>query len=156
MTSKQHRLAWWSYVGILAALAALSVVTLWLVWPYNSVRFPAGSTGTVVPASIAPGGEVTVTWPEFCNDGVATTVTRFADVLVEGNPVASFELPSVSFASPPEPTCLAPNAQSVVLPNYVVGPDGPTTFRLRNEIAYRPNPVRVVVVEALSKSFTIR
>lgn len=156
MSPTRHRVAGWVLGLIGAATALLAVVLVGLLWPYNSIRFPQGNVGTVKPSTVEPGGTIVVTWPAYCNDGYANTVTRFADILVEGRPVASFALPAVQFAAPPEPTCLAPVDQSLTLPNYVVGQDrNPRTFRIRNEITYRPNAIRTVTVEAVTVPFVI-
>jgi hypothetical protein len=152
----RHRVAGWVLGLIAAATALLAVVLVGLLWPYNSIRFPQGNVGTVKPSTVEQGGTIIVTWPAYCNDGVANTVNRFAEVLVEGRVVASFELPAVAFAGPPRATCLAPLDQSLTLPNYVVGQDNaPRTFRIRNEITYRPNAIRTVTVEAITVPFTI-
>ena len=128
------------------------------VRPYDLVRYPEGNVGTVEPQTVTAGGLITTTYPAFCNDGVDVTILRHAEVLVDGRTVASFELPAVSFNAPAEPVCFAPIAQSVRLPNYVVGQSTTEagTFRLVNETVYRPNPFQTVSVFSYTEPFQIQ
>lgn len=153
----KHRIADAVLMAVTLAVLVVGLLLVGLLWPYDDVRFPGGNVGTVEPQTIRPGGNITVTWPSYCNDGRATYVERYADVLVDGEPVAAFELPALMFPAPDGPVCVEPTVQTVTIPNYVVGPGNrPTQFRLRNEIQYKPNPIRTVTVVAVTEPFTIR
>lgn len=154
---KRHVVPRLLFCVIGATSVAMAFVLFQTVRPYDLVRFPEGNVGTVDPSNIEAGGTITVTFPAFCNDGVDTVVHRFAEVLRDGEKVAAFELPSVTFAAPDEPFCASPLPQVVALPNYVVGQSvtGAGTFRIRNEIQYRPNPFQTVTVLSFTEPFTI-
>jgi len=147
-------------VPALIALATLMMagVLFQTLRPYDLVRYPEGNVGTVEPQTVTAGGLITTTYPAYCNDGVDVKILRQAEVLRDGVPVASFELPAVSFNAPAEPVCFAPIAQSVRLPNYVVGQSTTEagTFRLVNETVYRPNPFQTVSVFSYTEPFQIQ
>lgn len=158
MRAAKHRLA--RLIPAVLALASLLMgfVLFQTLRPYDSVRFPEGNVSTVEPQTVEAGGLLTTTFPAYCNDGVDTLIRRQAEVLVDGEVIAAFELPAVSFTAPAEPFCASPIVQSIRLPNYVVGQSAtePGTFRLRNEISYRPNPFQEVTVVAFSDPFQVQ
>ena len=158
MSIMSHKVARFSVALIAVASIVMAGVLFQTLRPYNLVTFPQGNVGTVEPKVVEAGGTIRVTFPEFCNEGVDVTVLRWAEVLVDDVVVASFELPSVSFNAPPEPVCFSPVPQTVVLPNYVVGQSVTdlATFRLHNEITYRPNPFQKVSIFTVTEPFQIR
>jgi hypothetical protein len=142
--------------GLVVTFAALGVMLFWLLYPYDAVRV-SPEVGLVSPPVVEQGGTVQITRESFCNDGVSVLVQRWADALGDdGRVLAAFDLGTVEFLNDGTPRCFEPSSSGVTLPNYVIGADGGAgTFRLRFDVSYRANPVRVVTVSSVSESFLV-
>ena len=158
---KKHQPKKWALYGMMALLLALTgfmvVAIIWLIRPYDLVRF-GDPTSTVLTTTVPQGGNIVVQNPSFCVDDVDTTVERWADALdKEGRVVASFQMYSIEFFGKGRGlVCNSPSVVTVALPNYVIGMDGGAgTFKLRQVISYRPNPVRIVKVDLQTTAFVV-
>lgn len=135
--------------GIILAIGVLTFGAA--VWPHNEVRV-SGEAVLLSPPTIGVGETVTFTRAEFCNDGVDTTVSRWADYYIDGERVASFSLPPVQFFTRGEPVCFRPSSSEVVLPNYVP----PGHYRLRLVTSWEPGGLATrQQVETFSPFFTV-
>jgi hypothetical protein len=156
---KQHQPKKWALIALMVPLLALTaymiVCIVWLLRPYDEVRFGSDES-EVLQDTVIQGQQLTVRNPSFCVDNVDTHVERWADAYDDdGVRVASFQMFSVEFYGEGRgERCSSPSIVTITLPNYVVG-TGPTEFRLRQIITYRPNPVRVVTVDVTTEPFTL-
>jgi hypothetical protein len=144
-------------IGLLLAIIGIGFILVgyWAIRPYDMVRVSPEDAVTTPPV-VEQGDTVMVTRASFCNDGVDLAVHRWADSMVDGKPVASFDLGTIVFFSDGEPACFEPSVTGVTLPNYVIGPDGgPGAFRLRFDISYRPNPVRTITISSTTTEFVV-
>jgi hypothetical protein len=146
----------WVTAGLVASAAICGLLLFWLLRPYDTVRV-SPEVGLASPPVVTQGGTVTITRDSVCNDGVEVAVHRWADSLLpDGRVAASFDLGTIVFAAPSEPLCAEPSVTGVTLPNYVIGPDGGAgTFRLRFDLSYQANPVRIVTVSTVTSAFTV-
>jgi hypothetical protein len=152
---KRHRtvtiLAW-----TLTAAWALAMVA-WF-WPHSEVTFPNGNVATVEPATVPELGTITVTFAAYCNNGQVVTVTRWADIYVDGRRTASEQLGTLTFYPAPDgPTCFEPRVDEIGLTTaFQAYQEGGTTYRIRSVTAYRPAlSLRPVTVEASTQPFLV-
>jgi hypothetical protein len=141
----------------------IATIPLWLIiavaktWPYNEVSYPQGNVGVVEPGEVREGGRIFLTFPEYCNDGQTVDILRWADLYVGEARVASDQLSTITFyPQPGRPECVENDTQEIPLPDQFRSyGNEPTTYRLRLEVTYRPNPLRVVRVPAVTDPFVI-
>lgn len=147
----------WVTGALIASALICGLMLFWTLRPYDTIRV-SPEVGLATPPTVTQGGTVTITRDFVCNDGgVDVAVHRWADALTpDGRVAASFDLGIIVFTAPPEPGCAEPSITGVTLPNYVIGPDGGAgTFRLRFDLSYKANPIRVVTVSTVTSSFVV-
>lgn len=152
---KKHRIV---------ALLSWALTVCWILamvswfWPHNEVSFPKGNVATVSPAVVPELGTITVTFPAYCNNGQVVTVTRWADIYVDGRRTASEQLGTLTFyPSPDGPECFEPRVDEIGLTTaFQAYQEGGTTYRIRSVTAYRPMfSLRSVMVEASTEPFLV-
>ena len=145
-------------LGVLIGLIAMmALIIFWLVRPYNDVYF-GSSSWEVSPKVVEQGGEITLINPSYCNNNQNVWVERWAQILNDkGEVVAAYQLFGVQFLQEGRGfKCFVPSEAKITLPNYVVGPQGRVArFQMHQELFYKPNPVRTVVVSITSDPFVI-
>lgn len=128
-----------------------------IIW--NEVSYPQGNVGEVVPDEVRPGDTIAVTFKEFCNKGVDTTLTRWIDFYSQSDPemiIGAYGLTDLEFFGSRMPGgCFAPLVQNVTLPDELAGrPAGKTVVRLRIVTTYT-KPEQVINVESYSEKFIL-
>ena len=76
---------------------------------------------------------VSTRFPEYCNDGVTVTITRYLDVWAKGGWNASVKLNELTFNKALATGCVAPEDQAVPLPPEA---QPGRTYRFRNVTSY--------------------
>jgi hypothetical protein len=89
---------------------------------------------------------VEITNEEFCNQGVATRVTRLVS-----NQYGSVELPVLTFEAPTEPICISPSVALVQIPDEVP----PGIWHITITTTYEPNPIRKIDVTFETPDFEV-
>lgn len=146
--SKGRSVRKWYINFLWVAMAVLAAVLAWvlylLVYPYSDITF-TGPT-TIDGQEFRPGEFVEVTNEEFCNQGVATRVTRLVS-----NQYGSVELPVLAFEAPASPVCISPSVALVRIPDEVP----PGIWHIHITTTYEPNPIRKIDVTFETPDFEV-
>lgn len=145
MTRKAHYANCVIRWALAFAAVVLTISLWWLLAPADQFRYDAGPS-TTDATTYEPGDLVVMTIPGFCNDGVATTVTR---KLV--GPYGALVLSPIEFFAPAEPTCAAPFTAGVLIPAEVP----PGEWRITMETSWQANPMRAVSASVTSTAFAV-
>jgi hypothetical protein len=157
MSNRQNHLVKVLVWCVIATIPVWLTIGVAKMWPYNDVSFPQGNVGTVEPGKVREGGTIFVTFPEYCNTGQVVTFRRWADLYVRGVRVASDEVSAITFyPQPGRPDCVENDTQEIPLSDqFRAYGERPTTYRIRFEAVYGPNPLRVVTVPSSTDLFTV-
>ena len=132
-------------VCLAVAFALVMLLLVWLLNPAGGVRYADGAT-TIDQTEYHSGDIVTITTPEYCNDGHAVTVTRKI-----GNELGALILQPIEFYAPAAPVCISPSQAGVMIPSEIP----PGRWQIIIESTYQANPVRRVTLTVVTPMFTV-
>ena len=168
-TTRRARLDVFASVTIAAAIVVAVLALLAITWPYDDYSY--GQPGPIKTSEFTSSGipvirqgEAIVWDQEFCNRGVDTLSTRWADIYGQANDagfatikaadkeerVASFEIPSIVFYGYQD-ICDTTEVYAI-LPNYV---SAGAYYRFRVETSYQPNPLRKITATSTTELFLL-